>query len=343
MYRGASLKSFQLFLFVLFFNFLFSFKAGAWGERGHHVICEVATRLVSNSELSYFLRGRGHQSGHVCNIPDIHWKDHSQNNKTIDASHFMNPENLGFKISEVPIDFSQIAKDKAKSKDQVGLELGTLWWRAEQFYQRAIEAVKLAKKSDFPDKNQIKETNHPYNKGVFEYLVNISLMGHFVGDASVPYHNTSDYDGWEKGRGGIHSYYESFSVEAMGVDLEKLVFDQARSLKKGASFKEGRGVVEIMKDLSMQSVKEISLIEDLDPMSSPSDKNTKTYAKRPSAEKGAELFGGLIIKQMARSSFALAKLWESAWEEGGSVSFKGYRSYQYPLAPEIVPPDYLGN
>jgi hypothetical protein len=53
------------------------------------------------------------------------------------------------------------------------------------------------------------------------------------------------------------------------------------------------------------------------------------------------VFKELIYSQMARSSLLLATFWEKAWEEGGSVSFKGYRSYQYPLAPKIVPLDYL--
>ncbi len=316
----------------------------AWGERGHHVICAVATRLVLNAELSSFLRRRAHQSGHVCNIPDIHWKNHADNNKTIDASHFMDPENLGYEISEVPLDFSQIVAEKSKPKDQLALELGTLWWRSEQFYQRAVKAVKLAKKSNFPNKNQIKDTNHPYNKGIFDFVTNVSLLGHFVGDASVPYHNTYDYDGWEKGRGGIHAYYESFSVEAMGMDLENIVFKKASALKKQINKSQvDRSVVEIIKELSIQAVQELEKVEELDVVNSPSNKNTKTLAKRPPAEKGAQVFQDLIVAQMARSSSALAKIWEKTWEEGGSVSFKGYKSYQYPLAPEIIPLDYLEN
>ncbi|MSP17937.1 MAG: hypothetical protein EXR74_00005, partial [Bdellovibrionales bacterium] len=104
--------------------------------------------------------------------------------------------------------------------------------RAEQFYQRAVQGVRLAKAAEFPDKNQLKEIAHPYNQGIFEFIVNVSLLGHYVGDASMPYHNTIDYDGWEKGRGGIHAYYESFSVEAMGLDLENLVCEQSIALKK---------------------------------------------------------------------------------------------------------------
>jgi len=323
--------------------FLLSLRGFSWGERGHHVICEVATRLVTESELSSFLRGRGHQSGHVCNIPDIYWKDHSENTVHLDSSHFMDPENLGYKISEVPVDLSQIAKEKSKPKEQLATELGTLWWRADQFYRRAVDSVKLAKASEFPDKSKIKDSGQPYNKGIFEFITNLSLMGHFVGDASVPYHNTYDYDGWERGRGGIHAYYESYSVEALGMDLENLVFESALEIKRHLeNSRSEKSVIQIMKELSIESVKELSKVEDLDPMTQPSDKATKSYAKRPSAEKGAKAFKELIIPQMARSSWALAQIWEKAWLEGGGVSFKGYRSYRYPLAPEIVPLDYLG-
>lgn len=321
-----------------------SLKTFAWGERGHHVICEVSTRLVENAELAQFLQGRGHLAGHVCNIPDIHWKSHPENNSVIDSSHFMDPENLNLKISEVPTDLNQVAQEKSKSKSQLATELGTLWWRADQFYRAAVEGVKLAKKSDFPDKSDFQNKNHPYNRGIFEFVTQISLMGHFVGDASVPYHNTADYDGWERGRGGIHAYYESMSVGALGLDLENEVYEQSIAIrKKSKSSKSDReSVVEIMKELSIQAADEISQIEELDKISSPSDKESKTYAKRPSAEVGARVFKGLIVSQMARSSWALAQIWEKAWKAGGAVSFKGYRSYQYPLAPEIAPLDYLG-
>jgi len=330
--------------FLFIFISLFSFKLMAWGERGHHIICDVATRLVQNDELSRFLRGRGHLSGHVCNIPDIHWKDLSTNTKLIDASHFMDPENLGYKINEVPLDFGQIAAEKSKTQEQVALELGSMWWRAEQFYRRAVTGLKLAKTADFPDKSHFQDKSNPYNQGIFDFITNLSLMGHYVGDASVPYHNTSDYDGWEKGRGGIHSYYESASVEAMGMSLENMVYEKALHLKRTLGTGKGEdssSVLETLKELSIQAAHEISKVEDLDQVLSPSDKNSKSYAKRPPAEKGAKAFKDLIHSQLARSSLALAKLWEKAWEEGGAVSFKGYRSYQYPLAPEIVPLDYL--
>jgi hypothetical protein len=338
------MKLFSVGLLCTVLVFLNSDKSLGWGERGHHVICEVATRLVESEELFRFLQGRGHMSGHVCNIPDIHWKSHPENAKEIDASHFMDPENLKYKISEVPVDLNRVASEKSKSKEELALELGTLWWRAEQFYRSAVDGVKLAKNASFPDKDELQSKTHPYNWGIFEFVTQISLMGHFVGDASMPYHNTSDYDGWEHGRGGIHAYYESMSVSAMELDLESNVFEQATALKKrtGAlKTKLNRSVVEMMKELSVESAGEIPQVEALDKILSPSDKETKTYAKRPPVEQGAKVFKELIYSQMARSSLLLATFWEKAWEEGGSVSFKGYRSYQYPLAPKIVPLDYL--
>ncbi|NBX67601.1 MAG: hypothetical protein EBR01_01410 [Proteobacteria bacterium] len=311
------MKAHKFIFAICIWSCFFTLRGFGWGERGHHVICAVATRLVSNSELSSFLKGRGHQSGHVCNIPDIHWKDHSENNQHLDSSHFMDPENLSYQISEVPTDLSQIAKDKGKSLEQLSTELGTLWWRADQFFRIAKSSVQSAKDSEFPEKSHVKNIDH--------------------------YHNTYDYDGWEKGRGGIHAYYESFSVDALGMDLENLVFENALEVKRQTdSAIAKKSVIQIMKQLSVQAVNELPEVESLDPMTEPSEKNSKSYAKRPSADKGAKAFKKLIIPQMARSSWALAQLWEKAWNEGGSVSFKAYRSYRYPLAPEIVPLDYLG-
>jgi hypothetical protein len=339
------LERFHLKLAVLGVSSVFSFNVMGWGERGHHVICAVATRLVESRELANFLKSREHLAGHVCNIPDIHWKDLEPSTKLIDASHHINPENLGYKIDEVPTSLKQIREEKSKTGEEVGLQLGTLWWRADQFYRRAVEGAKHAKASDFPQKGQSQDMDQPYNHGIYEFLVNISLMGHFVGDASVPFHNTRDYDGWEKGKGGIHAYYESMSVEAMGLDLENQVYQRALTAKnrgKGNS-ENSASVLETLKELSTAASQELAKVDELDVVSSPSDKDSKTFAKRPPASKGAEAFGDLIVGEMARSSLALARLWSQAWEQGGSVSFKGYRSYKYPLAPELVTLDYLEN
>ncbi len=323
-------------LSLLFFGF--SNVVFGWGERGHHVLCEVATRLVTNPDLAQFLQGRGHQAGHVCNIPDINWRSLPTQTKAGENSHFMDPENLGYAIDTVPVNLGDIATAKNLSKEQVAIDLGSLWWRADQFWRRAKTAAEAAKLAPLPTSSQQQDNANPYNQAVYNFFTDLYLMGHFAGDASMPYHNTADYDGWAKGRGGIHSFYESASVSALGLDLVDDVFKAAEPMRAQAG--PWTNAVDKIRAVSIKAMAEMATLDSLDVILAPSVEATKTYAKRPSAADAAKHFRPLIVEQLARSAALLAEMWDAAYEAGGKPNLKAYRSYRYPLAPDYVPIDY---
>jgi len=312
-----------------------------WGERGHHVLCEVATRLVTNTDLAQFLQGRGHQAGHVCNIPDINWRNLPSQTKAGENSHFMNPEALGYTIATVPVVFADIATAKNLPKDQVAIDLGSMWWRADQFWRRAKADAEAAKLAALPTPAEQQDNAHPYNQAVYNFFTDLYLMGHFAGDASMPYHNSTDYDGWAKGRGGIHSFYESTCVSAQGLDLAQAVFKVAEPMRAQAS--PWTNAVDKIRALSVQAVADTATLESLDVILAPSVQATKTYAKRPSAADAAVRFRPLIVEELARSAALLAEMWDAAYEAGGKPNLKAYRSYRYPLAPDYVPVDYTAS
>ncbi len=314
-----------------------------WGERGHHVICEIATRMVTEKGLSKFLRDRGHTLGHVCNLPDSYWRNLGPISKEGDASHYMNPEKLGYKIFDLPTDFATIVKKAGKPATVVADNLGTNWWRTDQFFRRARDFAATAKKASPPkDKKEEQDFELPYNSAVFGMMANMGLMGHFVGDSSMPYHNTSDTDGWDSKRGGIHTYYETTSVNAMDVALVKEVESEALRLRAAKLFPPPEGsVVERMRVLSTKAMEELPQVERADELIAPSEKSPhKIPAKRPSEEKGAVAFHDIIALQMAKSALLLAAFWDLSYREGGAPSLEGYRSYQYPLTIEFIPLDY---
>lgn len=324
--------------FLILLTLCFSQAVYGWGERGHHIICEAATRLVTNPELSQFLQGRGHQAGHVCNIPDINWRNLPSQTKPGENSHFMDPENLGYTIDTVPTAFADIAKTKQISKTQVAIDLGSLWWRADQFFRRARANAQAAKGAPLPTPLETQNGAHPYNKAVYQFFTDLYLLGHFAGDASMPYHNTSDYDGWAKGRGGIHSFYESACVSAQGLDLVEEVFQIAVPLRAQAG--PWTNAVDKIRALSLQAMADMPALDSLDVIVAPSVSATKTYAQRPPVAESARRFRPLIAQQLARSAVLLSEMWDAAYEAGGKPNLKAYRSYRYPLAPDYVPLDY---
>ena len=336
---------------------IFASSAMAWGHRGHHTICEAAVYLVRNPELKTFLRRRSHWMGHLCNVPDTYWRDIKEARTYGDPAHFIDPEKFGLKLTDVPIDFLALEKRydgktiKYDGEDikveSVGIELGSLWWRADQFVRRSTDFAHQASKQEPVEKGERQNYENPYNRAVFQMVVNMGLLGHFVGDASVPYHGTADYDGWQVGHGGIHSYYEDEVVAELAPDLVAVVVAKAKALRKLDFMLDGDALAR-MKALSIAAYKDRAAIEKIDAVKKPSEKKqvdgklVKVPAERRPAADLAKAFKPWIVQEMAYSAWLLADFWEQIYHDGDSPKLAAYGSYEFPFKPEFVPPDYIG-
>lgn len=332
-------------------------QAFAWGGRGHAAICEAAVYLVENQQLKEYLQNKPQMMGHLCNIPDIYWKTLAPELRKLgDPGHFINAENLGLKISEIPLDYRTIVTtytgQESKTKEgqkisSVPDELGSNWWRADQFYRRAIADGEALKKNT-PPQNTKEEQNDdlPFNKNFYSMITNMGLMGHFIGDAGQPFHNTTDYDGYAASHGGIHAYYEDSSVAFFDADLVSRIVKKAKGMK-APKWAAQKSLVEKMRVFSDIAVNDVKDILKADPVITPSvlkiekGMSLKTPAERQPASVGFKKFEKLILEEMARSSHLLASSWTEIYKTAGEPLMKAYKSYRYPLTPEFVPPDYF--
>lgn len=344
----------KLVLILLSFGFLQT--ALAWGGRGHDAICQSAVFLVKDDNLKDYLQNKPHMMGHLCNIPDIYWRNvDSQFTAHGNPTHYINAEVLGLSIKDIPTDLKTLIEKYTGSENRlkenskiasVPQDMGTNWWRADQFFRRASLAAADLKKLPAPtNSKEEQDDNFAYNKAFYEMVVSMGLMGHFVGDNSQPFHVTSDHDGYAAGHGGIHAYYEDSSVAFFGSDLSFKITTAAKKLKN-TKFLTGANTVEKMKSLGVISVSEIKDILKVDPVTAPSvlkvekGMSLKTAAKRQPANIGFKKFEKLMVTQMARSALLLASLWDEAYKSAGSPEVKAYKSYRYPLTPDFVMPDY---
>lgn len=351
------MKKWGLWALTLVVTVSQSQQALAWGGRGHDSICESATYLVENKNLKAFLQSRPHVMGHLCNVPDIYWKGlGSDERKHGDPTHYIDPEILGIPFEKLPTDFKTLmvrftgAENMEKRNTRivsVPFEMGSNWWRAEQFFNQAVGNLKIAAQATTPSNSkEEQDDNNAYNKAIFQMMVHMGLLGHFVGDNAQPYHNTSDYDGYGANHGGIHSYYEEQTVAYWGSDLQDRIVKNAQTHKKDAFMKKDLPVVERMKILSLISYDEIKLVNKADPVITPSTfkkekgMSLKSPAKRKSAEEGFKKFEKLHVNHMGRAAALLASLWDKAYEDAGSPDLKSYKSYRYPFTPDFIFPDY---
>lgn len=335
----------------------YSGTAWSWGGRGHAAICEAAVHLVKSPELKNYLMSKPHMMGHLCNTPDIYWKSLSSDLKKVgDPTHYINTEKIGLKISELPADYKKIIEtytgkpnkeNESKTLFSIPDELGSNWWRADQFYRRAVEAAKDLKNLPEPAGYKDEQNDElPFNKAFYQMIVNLGLMGHFVGDNSQPLHNTSDYDGYAANHGGIHGYYEEAIVSQFGPDLVNQIVKKAKSWKT-QKFVEKKSVIENMRALSELSIADLKEVQKADPVIKASilkiekGMSLKTPAERKPAAEGFKKMSPLAITHMARSSYLLAHLWDEAYKAVGAPSIKAYKSFLYPYTAEFVAPDYL--
>lgn len=267
-------------------------NAYAWGERGHHTVCEVATKLMAgadpaSAEFARFMLSKGHMMGHVCNLPDISWRSLDVPDQTegtiLDPTmgnncHFINPENFGYVRSDgspdtihVPLNYADVEKtaDGFKKGKQTAHDVsGSNWWRTQQLYSLAItqgtvavshieslirlkaayqvafgemsadEKAKLrapltdelgACKDRATCKGLISQATDSVNDSLRQMLIAMGIMGHFVGDAGQPYHNSANYNGQKNGHVGIHSFYETELVDQIPASLQSEVYAAAKA------------------------------------------------------------------------------------------------------------------
>lgn len=327
----------------------------AWGGRGHAAICDAATHLVKSPELKAFLTRRTHIMTHLCNIPDIYWRDLGPLSEIGNPTHYFEPDLVGIKLQDIPTtNYSDVWKmlqgqPHAQLHSPVkspATEIGTLWWRADQFYRNAIELGKKSKALSSPkDKSESQNSELPFNKTIYEMLVQMGVMGHFVGDASQPLHSTSNYDGYQTGHGGLHAYYEEAIVGTMDARLIARIVDTARNSR--FTFLNENSTVAKMKGLALLAYSEIEAIQSKDHVLEKSQLDSKgplvkkIPAKREDPSVTEKAFEPLILQQMARSAALLAQLWDEIYEKGGKPSVSLYESNRFPLQPNFIPPDYL--
>jgi hypothetical protein len=355
------MKNFKAGMLITLSVTLTSPPSFGWGGRGHHLICEAASHLTQEKVLHDYLKSKSHIMGYLCNIPDTHWRDiSSEISKLGGPTHYVDMEILGVQLKEFPTDILFIVAnyegkenplEKGKTIRSIATEMGTNWWRADQFYRRAISSVPAWKAAKPPANSQEEQNNElEFNKLAWDFMINLGVMGHFVGDNGQPYHLTIDYDGYGSGHGGIHAYYEESIVAALDHELFSKVMKEGQRLQKNSkntSFLKSESVVENMKELGLISIAEIKEIEKLDKVIQPSvlkeekGMKIKTAAVRQPAEKVASKFEKLIVSQLARSATLLAKIWDQAYVQVGRPPLAAHKSYRFPHKPDFVAPDYL--
>ena len=154
----------------------------------------------------------------------------------------------------------------------------------------------------------------------YKRIIKLSAdLGHYVADAHVPLHTTSNYNGQFTGQLGIHAFWES--------RLPELYFDSYDLFTHRAIY------IEDVQGELWRTIEEsnalLATVLELDKKLTELVGEDKKYAymqrgkkiiRMPSeyyAEKYNELAGGMVEQRMRKAIFRVSSLWFSAWVDAG--------------------------
>lgn len=160
--------------------------AAAWGFEAHKYILTQAIKLLPDDIRPYFEKHRGEFVERAID-PDL-WRNAGFEQES--PNHFVDMDAYGaHPFKDLPHDYAAAVK---KYGQEFVTKNGTLPWRTEEIYKKLVEA--------FTQKA-------PYSRDNIKYFA--AWVGHYAGDAHVPFHASLNHDGQLTGQHGIHSRFES--------------------------------------------------------------------------------------------------------------------------------------
>jgi len=160
--------------------------ASAWGFEAHKYILDRAIALLPPEIRPFFEKYRVQIVEHSID-PDLWrtagWEDES-------PRHFLDMDAYGpYPFKDLPHDFDEAVK--RYSRDFV-TKNGLLPWRAQEIHRKLVEA--------FTQKAAFSRENIKFFS---------SVIGHYLGDAQVPFHAALNHDGQLTAQWGIHARFEA--------------------------------------------------------------------------------------------------------------------------------------
>lgn len=150
-------------------------------------------------------------------------------------------------------------------------------------------------------------------------------LGHYIADAHVPLHTSSNHDGQYTGQKGIHGFWESRLPELLAEKQWDLLCGRAIYLENPGKFIWDR-VLEsaLASDSVLKIEKSLSLSFPPDQRFAFEYRNGQVIRQYSRAYALAydQAMGGMVERRMRASIFAVASFWYSAWVNAGQPSLR---------------------
>jgi len=284
-----------LFLISLFSFIVFSPDAFSWGSYAHRQINKEAVYALPPPLYTFYKKNIEYLGDHASDPDNRKHYDSSEGQR-----HYIDVDHYGLKAYDELPRYWKAATEKY-SKEELQ-KYGTLPWEVMYWEEKLTNAFK--------------------DKDVKTILKASAYIGHYIGDAHVPLHTVTNYDGQMTGQLGIHALWESDIPEMYG---DKYGF----SLGKVSYIKDPETKIFEIIQQSYYLSDRVFVAQKIVEKQFPGDKkyiNPNAERRKYLPEYVAaynKLLNGMVEKQEQSSVLDVAGFWYTAWVNAGQPDMKG--------------------
>lgn len=272
---------------------LTAFPAGSWGFFGHRQINFYAVFLLPPQMMVLYKSQQGFLVEHAVD-PDMR-------RYALPAEaprHYIDLDHYGsYPYSTLPRKWNEaVSRFTEDSLNRHGI---VPWW-IQTMLSRLTQA--------FRDRDQ------------FHILKYSAEIGHYIADAHVPLHASSNHNGQLTGQRGIHGFWESRIPELLASENWDFFIGKAAYIRNPLEFTWQR-VLEsgAAADSVLKLERQLSAKFPSDQKYAFEERNGKTVRQYSSAYTRAydQLLRGMVERRMRQSILAVASFWYTAWVNAG--------------------------
>lgn len=284
------MKRTGLFLLAI----IFTIFLGSWGMWGHYAINQSAIFALPQP-LSQFFYNHIDFVSESANLPDVRKYSHLKD-KAEGPRHYIDIEDFG----DIPFDSIRTKKWDEKSLQK----WGSLPWFMSDTHKSLVASMKGGRRT--------------------ETLFTAAELGHYIADAHMPLHTSSNHDGQLTNQRGIHAHWEALLVERYGkgynLKVDNAVYIKDVDAEIWKIIKETHSLVDTLLTVDRKLRSEFpadNLYEkDADGKVIKNKFGQWVFSKEYS-ELLHNALNGMVEKQMRKSVQDVANFWFTAWVDSG--------------------------
>jgi hypothetical protein len=283
-------------------------KSFCWGFFGHKKINYFSVFLLPPEMMVFYKPNLQFISDHAVD-PDMRRYAVAEEA----PKHYIDIDNYGsYPYPELPHKWADAVKKYSEDTLQAN---GIVPWWVPVMEQRLTNA--------FKEKNAAK-------------ILKLSAeIGHYIADAHVPLHASSNHDGQLSNQKGIHGFWESRVPELLADREYDFLIGKAMYIKDVDAFIWSR-VLEsgAAADTVLRSEAVLTQQFSADKKFAFEERNGKLVRQYSSAFTTAydKMLNGMVERRMRQAIFAVASFWYTAWVNAGQPDLKGLKNTSFSEA-----------